>query len=253
MVALVVLQPGIGMPDMQGRQLRAVGLECIEHRAQLLEGDFPAALRLIEVDGQRIQLVAVCFQPGGEVLGLLAGDLSIVGLPAGMQQLVQGVVVDDLLVLAADAVDQLDQFAVEHLGRILDQLGLGLIAQRLAGIAALGQAAQLQGAGLDPVGVDGVKQLGDDMAEWLAAGMGFQLLVFGRLQLLGQPCQPPCQGADGIAVTGAEHHAHRQILEGYAGLGDQRLASGLQRLGDADGIDDDVVGLGGLRCRGDLL
>ncbi|MNH32848.1 hypothetical protein D3C79_933200 [compost metagenome] len=76
------------MPDGQRRQLGAVSLEHVEYRVQLLEGNVAAALRLAEVDGQRIQLVAMPLQPAGEVLDLLAGYLGTIRLPAGMQHLV---------------------------------------------------------------------------------------------------------------------------------------------------------------------
>ena len=43
---------------------------------------------------------------------------------------------------------------------------------------------------------------------------------------------------------GDVYKRQRQILERYAGFGDQRLAGGFERFGDADGVDNDVVGLG---------
>ena len=57
-----------------------------------------------------------------------------------MQDFIQGVVIDHLFALAADAVEQADQCAVEWPGGFLDQLGLGLVTQCITGVGALGLA-----------------------------------------------------------------------------------------------------------------
>ena len=59
-----------------------------------------------------------------------------------------------------------------------------------------------------------------------------------------EPRQATGKRADSVFIGCAHHHAHRQVLERHAGFGDERLAGGLERLGDADGIHDDIVGLG---------
>ena len=71
-------------------------------------------------------------------MGVVGGVL----VPLGAYQTVEVVVVDGLLFVAANGVDEFDQFAVEDGGRCLDQLFLGLLALGVAGVAADGQAGQ---------------------------------------------------------------------------------------------------------------
>ena len=61
------------------------------------------------------------------------------------------------------------------------------------------------------------------------------------------------EGGDGVGVAGAHDDLHGEVLEGDVGPGDGRAAGGLERLGDADGIDQDVAGLGGLGGGGDFF
>ena len=198
-----------------------------------------------EEDGERFDFVAVGGQPVGEFVGQGFGVGGAVLAPAGVGDAIQIVVVDGLFFFAADGVDQFDEFAVHQRRRFADQLLLGLVAQRVAGVVADGQAGQFEGAGFDEVAVDGVEQFADEVAEFDAAGRFAQAALVVGVELLVEPGQTAGQRADTVSVIGGAHHdAHGQVFERHAGLGDERLAGGFERFGDADGIDDDVVGLG---------
>ena len=85
----------------------------------------------------------------------------------------------------------------------------------------------------------------DDLGQRHAARGLLDARLLLVVELLVEPREAAGERADGVLVAHAHHHAHREVLERHGGLGDERLAGGLERLGDADGIDDDVVGLGG--------
>ena len=73
------------------------------------------------------------------------------------------------------------------------------------------------------------------------------------VELPVEPREAAGERADGVFIAHAHHHAHRQILERHIGLGDERLACRLERLRDADRIDNDIMRLGGRGRRRDLL
>ncbi len=91
------------------------------------------------------------------------------------------------------------------------------------------------------------------MAEFDAARRFTQAALVVGVELFVEAGQPAGQRGNAVGIGGAHQDAHRQILERHAGLGDERLAGGFQRFGDADGVDDDVVGLGGLGAGRDFF
>ena len=68
-----------------------------------------------------------------------------------------------------------------------------------------------------------------------------------------EPREAAGKGTHRVFVVSAHHHPHGEVAERNGGSGVERLAGGLERFGDADGIHDDVVGLAAGRGGGDLL
>src|SRR5690554_1116838 len=256
-VTLVVIQMGVGLPYPQRGEFGAFLAQGVQQFGYLAVGHFAAPGRGVEVDVQCLYLVGVLLclflQPGGKLFGQCFSVFFGFTSPADVDYRIQVVMDDGLFLVPADAVDQLDQFAVEYAGGLFDQFGLGLVAGIVAGVAAAGQAADFQCLLFHPVGVDGAKQFADHQQQRFAISLFSNAGAILVVQLLVQPRQPSGEGGYSIRITRAHHHAHSEILEGDAGRGDQRLAGGLQGFGHADGIHDHIVGLGALGRGGHLL
>ena len=97
---------------------------------------------------------------------------------------------------------------------------------------------------LDGIGINRPEELADDCREFDAAGFLRDAGVVGGIELLVEPGEATGERTDGIRIVCPHHHAHGEILERNGRFGDERRAGRLERLRDADGIDDDVVGLG---------
>ena len=107
--------------------------------------------------------------------------------------------------------------------------------------------------GGDLVRVDGVQQLVGELAERGAAGEFRDLLALLGLQFAVQTREAAGEGGEGVFVALAEGDAEQELIEADGGLAFQRAGVGLVALADADGIDDDEVGLGVGVCAGDGL
>ena len=109
--------------------------------------------------------------------------------------------VDLLLLLSPDGVDQLDQLAVEHRGRLTHELFLRLLALVVSRIAALRQLRQLQRSRFDIVGVDGVEQTVDDARQLNALRCLSDPLLLIGIELAVQASKAARQRADGIGIA----------------------------------------------------
>ena len=213
----------------------------------MVERDFLAALRLLIEDGEGVEpvlmLAAESFEFGNEGGGALAG----IGIPLGADEGVLGIEVDGLEIGGAGLDDEFHGGAGERRGGGGDELLLGLFPGEVAGFGAGLLAGEFEGLLLDGLAVDGVEKVSNELVDGRAAeffGDGLFLLLREHALDAGEASG---EGGDGIGIGGPHDDFHREVLEGHGGLGDGRAAGGLERLGDAYGIDDDIVGLGGLR------
>jgi hypothetical protein len=213
-----------------------------EHALDLGEGDFLATLGLLveERDGIEpvLMLEAEGFEVGDEGRRALAG----VGIPPGTDELVLGGDVDGLEIGGAGLDDVFHSGTGEWSGGGGDKLLLGLFAGEVAGVGAGLLAGEFEGFLLDGLAVDGVEKIFDERADGGAA----EFFRDGVFLLWGEHAldagEASGEGGDGVGIGGTHDDFHGEILEGNGGLSDGRAAGGLEGLGDADGIDDDVVG-----------
>ncbi len=143
-----------------------------------------------------------------------------VARPFGGEQRVEVVVVDGLLVVAADGVEQLDQRAGEDVRGLRHQLVAGGVHRGVVGFGLAGGGA---GGGLDPVAVDGVEEVAHDVRQRLAGGVLDARLLLGA-ELLVEPGEAGGERGDAVVVADAHHHAHGEVAEGDGGLGVERAA-----------------------------
>ena len=76
--------------------------------------------------------------------------------------------VDLLLFVSSDGIDQIDQVAIEEIGGLAYQLGLGLFALVITRVCILGLLRQLTGLLIDPAGINSIKQAIDDTGQLYA-------------------------------------------------------------------------------------
>ena len=123
-------------------------------------------MRLAVEDGERFDLVAVGFQVFAEVLGQGLRVLLGVALPFGALHGVQAVVIDGLLLVAADRVDQVYQLSGEHAGGGGGEQVTRLVHGGRGRIVVSDRGIDLTRLGFDPVGVDGRQQVADDVGQF---------------------------------------------------------------------------------------
>ena len=234
----------VGAPDGQRSQARAILLQFRQYVLDHGVGYFRPARRLVEIDGQRLDLVAIFLEI---ILEFHCDFLRVRGHIAGpfrTLKRVEVVMVDGLLVITADGVHEIDERSGEDVGGPPDPF---LTGRPHGGIVELGVARGL-GVDLDPVGVDGVEQIADDDREGFACGLYDPGLVL-RFKFVVHARETRSERTHRLLGSVSHHQTHGEILERDGWLGIERLAIGLERLADTDGIDDDVVGLGRSRRR----
>ncbi len=104
--ALVFVEQGIGLPDLQRGQTGFIALQFVKYRPDHGVGQLAAAVRLGEEDRQSFDLVAIGFQIVPEVLRHGFRVLMGVAFPFGAEHGVQTVMVDSLFLVAANRVDR---------------------------------------------------------------------------------------------------------------------------------------------------
>ncbi len=103
------------------------------------------------------------------------------------------------------------------------------------------------------VRVEGVEESLGQFAEGFPAGELGELFGLGAVQRLVEAGEPAGEGRERVFVAFAERDAEEERGEGDGGLALQRARLGLVALADADGVDDDEVGLGSGVLAGDGL
>ena len=241
--ALVFVEQGIGLPDPRRGQEGFVVFQPAEHRPDHGVGHLAAAVRLGEEDRQSFDLVAIGFQIVPEVLRHGFRVLMGVAFPFGAEHGIQTVMVDSLFLVAANRVDCLDQFAAEDAGGIIDQLFPSPIAGGRRRFGAIGHGLDLACLLVNAVRIDGGQQIADDPSEFDTAGLFLDPFLLGAVELPVEPGEAAGKGTHRVCVARTHHHTHGEILERHGGLRDERLAGGLERFCDADGVNDHIVGL----------
>ena len=76
--------------------------------------------------------------------------------------------------------------------------------------------------------VEGGQETADDPGQFDAPGLRLDAFLFTGVELLIQSGEASGKGTHGVFVARPHHYTHGQILERYGGLGDERLAGGLE-------------------------
>ena len=84
------------------------------------------------------------------------------------------------------------------------------------------------GLGFDPIGVDGLQQIADDVGEFNASGLFPDAFLLGVVKLPVETGEAASEGAHRVFVVCTHHHAHGEILERHGRFGDEGLAGGLE-------------------------
>ena len=114
-------------------------------------------------------------------------------------------------------------------------------------------AGFLRGLLGDLIGIDGLQKFVRHLGKGLAAGRGGDAgFLFGIERLL-HARESRGQGREGVFVAFPERDAEEDAFEFLGRLAIERARIGLVALADADGIDDDEVGLGPRFRAGDGL
>lgn len=176
----------------------------------------------------------------GEGGALLLGG----GIVAGVQEGVGGVEVDGLLVVAAGAGDGLTEIGiVERQAGFERESGAGgceLFLRRF-GRGGVGMTDGLLGDGVE---VGRVEERGGDLTEGFAAGEGLEFGEFRRRERAFQPGEAGGEGDERVLVAHADGDIAEEFFQGDAGSAVERAGVGFAGFADANGIDDDEVGLG---------
>ncbi len=96
---------------------------------------------------------------------------------------------------------------------------------------------------VNAVRVDGGQQIADDPSEFDTAGLFLDPFLLLGVELPVEPGEAAGKGTHRVFVVRTHHHTHGEILERHGGLRNERLAGGLERFCDADGVNDHIVGL----------
>jgi len=240
------IEAGVSFPDAERCEFGRVDLNGGEDFLDLGEGHFLAALGLLVVDREGGELILVLFQKGGEVGSHDVGVFAGISIPLGAKQDIERVVVDGLEIGGAGLDDEIDGGSGERLGGGCDEFLLGSLAGKGAGFGAFLLAVEFEGFFLNGIAVNGGEEVFDDGVERNATCLFCDLFLLLRGELALDAGEAAGERGDCVGIIGTHDNLHSKILEGDGGLGDERGASGFKRLGDADGIDDDVMGLGGL-------
>ena len=130
---------------------------------------------------------------------------------------------------------------------------LGLFPGVIAGIGAFRLADEFKGLLLDFFAIDGGEEILGELIERGASGLFLDLgfLLGGEVAI--DAGEASGEGGDGVGIAGPHDDLHGEVFKSDVGLGDGRATGGLEGLGNANGIDEDVAGLGGLGGGGDFL
>ncbi len=94
------------------------------------------------------------------------------------------------------------------------------------------------------VGVDTLYEGTGEGFQVLAAGESSELLALVGADAFVQAAQARGEGGGEVGVCGAYGHGLEELFRGYGGLAFEWLGLGLVAFEDADGVDEDEVGLG---------
>ena len=122
-----------------------------------------------------------------------------------------------------------------------------MLAEGGALVCALGE-----GLLFDGVAVDGVEEIFHELTERDAAHLLGDGVFLQRGEFLVDTGKAAGEGGNGVGIARTHDDLHGEVFEGDGGPGDGRAAGGLEGFGDADGVDDDVVGFPGLSGGGDF-
>ena len=181
---------------------------------------FAAPGRGMKVDAQSVNVVCLPLKVIGKLLhqgfGIVRGFTS----PFGGDYIIQVVVDNGLFFISADAIDQVDQIAVEYIGNLAYQFFLGLITGALARVCSRWLAYNFQRFLFHPVAINGIEQFTYNRQQGYTARFPGDAGTPFVVQLFVQSCQASSQGRYSIRIAGAHHYAHGQVFHGHAGLRD---------------------------------
>ena len=109
------------------------------------------------------------------------------------------------------------------------------------GVSSAVQVELFPGGRFDPVGIVGVEEVLDHLADGLAFRLFPELSRFLLVHDLRQTTEASGQGGEEVLIAGAHGHGGEQVLEGNGGFAFQGAAVRLQGFRDAHGIDDDEM------------
>ena len=163
-----LIQPFIGLPDAQRGQGRLLQFQALQEFPDHRIGQVLAPVRLVVEDLEGRDLILVGLKVGLEILHGLARLIPGLPVPPGKLDLIGVDDVDDLLVHLADIFDERIQIAGKGARRLGDELVLGIV-QLLLGRCVIGRQLELfLGGRFDPVGIVGMEEVLDHLADGLA-------------------------------------------------------------------------------------